>query len=162
VLVVLAALAFAACSGDDDASEDAAGTPPGGDGDTPTATSSPTASPAATGSATATATPPAATGTTTATPDGTTTAAPTACTMFEQNSPPATYFGLLTPGEVVRAVNRTCGLDCGEFTTNAAGEWLIVVDRSSACLPRPGHTIEFYVNGTFTGHTESWEPGGAP
>lgn len=152
---VLVAIALLACSGgdDDDAAEPTA---------TVTSTPSATASPAATPSAipTDTATPAATTPSDTATPSTTVTAE--ACSMFGENTPPATYFGLLSPGDVVRAFNRECGLDCGSFSVNGSGEWLIVVDRASPCLPRPGHVIEFYVNDVFTGHTESWRPGGAP
>lgn len=153
---ILAALVLAACSGGDSAAEG-------------TATSTGTA----TGTATATATAPArsptsdassptATSTATAGPTSAATAGPATCTMSEPNTPPATYFGLLDPGDVVRAVNVDCGIDCGISRADGSGKWLVVIDRTNACLPRPGHTIALYLNGERTAHTEIWRAGGTP
>ena len=146
-LLVLAGLTFAACSGDDD-------------DDDATATSTAEASGTATATATSNGSPSA---TSTASPQASATQAPAgSCSMYEQNVPPATYYGLLEPGDVVRVVNETCGLECGSFTTNDSGEWLLVVDRTSACFPQPGHVLAFYLNGELTSHSEIWTPGGTP
>jgi len=159
---ILVAIVLAACSGGDSAPEGTATS-------TPSATPSPTASSAATPSATpsptvsSAATPsPTASSAATPGPPSEATVEPGACTMYEASTPPATYFGLVNHGDVVRATNVDCGIDCGISRADGAGEWLVVIDRTAACLPRPGHTIAFYLNGDITTHTETWRAGGTP
>lgn len=145
VAIVVAAVLVAACSGGDSGSGETESTPE----------AAATASPAGAAAATATST---------AAPGATSEASsqPGGCTMHPNSTPPATYFGLIGPGTIVRAVNVDCGIECGSTTADGAGEWLIVVDRSAPCLPSPGHTIAFSLDGQLTGHSEVWRPGGAP
>ncbi len=154
-VAVLAVTLLAACGGDEP-SREATPEPTA----TPTLSASPTATPTGTPTPTSTLTSP--TPTVTATGTQTTTPPPADCTMYEADGPPATYYGRLNPGDIVRAVNVRCGLDCGEFTTDSAGEWVIVVGREVPCLPRTGDTIAFYVNGAVAEQTETWAPGGTP
>ena len=142
---ILVAIMLAACSGGDSAAEGTATGTAAASSTSTTATPSPTAGSAATPGPTADAT-----------------GEPGACTMDEASTPPATYFGRVDPGDVVRATNVDCGIDCGISRADGSGEWLVVIDRTMACLPRPGHTIAFYLNGERTTHTETWRAGGAP
>ncbi len=77
-----------------------------------------------------------------------------------QNTPPAVYFGVTTPGAEVAAYIG--GQLCGSTTADAAGEWVVLIPDDAGCVPSDGAVVEFTLDGQAATETEIWNVGVGP
>lgn len=75
--------------------------------------------------------------------------------------PPYTAYGMgLRSGDLVSAAIG--GVECGNVTVSAAGNWIIRIGADAPCGPVEGSTVRFAVNRTPHAATVRWSGDGAP
>lgn len=78
----------------------------------------------------------------------------------EASSPPATYYGIATAGDLVEV--RRDGAVCESIRAAADGFWLLTVAEGGPCGLVSGARVSFFLNGVDSGASEVWNAGGGP
>ena len=75
-------------------------------------------------------------------------------------TPPATFYGTVNPGETVEAFIG--GVLCKTDIANSDGIWIMEIPADAPCSPADGDTVTFKRDGQEMAATETWEPLGRP